>query len=281
MSGDLVLRITGLTKRFGDVRVLDDVYLDIRRGEVVALIGPSGCGKSTLLRCVTWLEQPDDGFIEVDGHPFGRERGAGGIVRRHRGREIDAMRPRIGLVFQQLHLWPHLTALENTVRPQVVVLKRSRGDAERRGRALLTRLGLADLITRHPHELSGGQKQRVAIARTLAMEPALMLFDEPTSALDPELVGEVLSLLRDLAASGMTMLVVTHEIGFAANVADRIAFMDKGRIIEDRPYRALMDDCTDPRVTAFLALASSQRREPAPRALEPDPTSPLQAIAIH
>lgn len=259
MSGDLVLSVTGIAKRFGRTMALDGVYLDIRRGEVVALIGPSGCGKSTLLRCITWLQEPDEGFIDVDGRPFGRERNAQGLVRRHGRREIDAMRPRIGMVFQQLNLWPHLTALENTARPQVVLLKRTREDAERRGLALLARLGLADLAARHPHELSGGQKQRVAIARTLAMDPALMLFDEPTSALDPELVGEVLSLLRDLAATGMTMLVVTHEIGFAAGVADRIAFMDGGRIIEDGPSRDVMERPADPRVRAFLGLVMSHR----------------------
>jgi polar amino acid transport system ATP-binding protein len=234
------------------------VYLDIAKGEVVALIGPSGCGKSTLLRCLTWLEQPDDGFITIEGKPFGREI-AGNVVRRHGRRQIDAMRPRIGMVFQQLNLWPHLSAMENIVRPQVVVLRRSREEAAERARALLASLSLGDKAEQYPHALSGGQRQRVAIARALAMDPALMLFDEPTSALDPELVGEVLALLRQLAGTGMTMLVVTHEIGFAAHVADRIAFMDKGRIIEDGLAEQVMNRPADRRVAAFLDLIGSGR----------------------
>ena len=246
------LRVEGLTKNFRTTTALDSVYLDIKQGEIVALIGRSGCGKSTFLRCLTWLEQPDDGFIEVAGQPFGRER-HGAVVRRQNPRQIDRIRPRIGLVFQQLNLWPHLTALENIVRPQTVVLRRPREEATRRARELLTRLGLGDRAERYPHALSGGQKQRVAIARALAMDPALMLFDEPTSALDPELVGEVLAVL-----------LVTHEIGFAANVADRIAFMDKGRIIEEGPARQLLDNPRDPRLRSFLDLVLSHRDAPPP-----------------
>ena len=253
MSGVPVLSVAGLVKRFRGVTALDGVYLDIAKGEVVALIGPSGCGKSTLLRCLTWLEQPDDGFIAIEGKPFGRER-TGTVVRRHRRRQIDLMRPRIGLVFQQFNLWPHLTALENVIRPQLVVLGRSREEATERARGLMESLDLTDRATLHPHALSGGQRQRVAIARALAMDPALMLFDEPTSALDPELVGDVLALLRRLAADGMTMVVVTHEIAFAAHVADRIAFMDKGRIIEDGPAAKVMTRPSDPRVARFLDL---------------------------
>jgi polar amino acid transport system ATP-binding protein len=254
MSATPVLRISALTKRFHRTIALDQVYLDIAPGEIVALIGPSGCGKSTLLRCLTWLDPPDDGFIEISGRPFGRELTIGGVVRRHGRREIDALRPKIGLVFQQLNLWPHMTALENIVRPQIVVLKRPRVEAEARARELLSRLALSDRADSYPHALSGGQKQRVAIARALAVEPALMLFDEPTSALDPELVGEVLGVLRDLAASGMTMLVVTHEIGFAAEVADRIAFMDHGRIVESGPARELLTSPREPRLRQFLDL---------------------------
>ncbi|MDB5358779.1 MAG: Polar amino acid transport system ATP-binding protein [Rhodospirillales bacterium] len=253
MSATPVLSVAGLVKRFRGVTALDGVYLDVGKGEVVALIGPSGCGKSTLLRCLTWLEQPDDGFITIEGKAFGRER-TGAVVTPQRRRQVDLMRPRIGLVFQQLNLWPHLTAIENVIRPQLVVLRRSRAEATERARALMANLGLSDRSERYPHSLSGGQRQRVAIARALAMDPALMLFDEPTSALDPELVGEVLALLRQLAATGMTMVVVTHEIAFAANVADRIAFMDQGRIIEDGPAAKVMTRPSDPRVARFLDL---------------------------
>lgn len=245
------LKVSGLTKRFRGARALDAVYLDVARGEVVTLIGPSGCGKSTLLRCLTWLDEPDDGFIEVGGRPFGRTL-VGQVVRRQSQREIDALRPKIGLVFQGLNLWPHLTALENVARGPIVVLGRARAATLIRARALLARLGLDSEVERYPHELSGGQRQRVAIARTLAMDPELILFDEPTSALDPELVGEVLGLLREIAATGMTMLVVTHEIGFAAGVADRIAFMDQGRIVETGPARTLLENPVDPRLRAFL-----------------------------
>jgi polar amino acid transport system ATP-binding protein len=245
------LKVSGLTKRFRGATALDSVYLEVARGEVVTLIGPSGCGKSTLLRCLTWLEEPDDGFIEVGGRPFGRTL-VGQVVHRQTRREIDALRPKIGLVFQNLNLWPHLSALENVARGPVVVLGRKRAAVEAQARALLARLGLERQMDKHPHELSGGQRQRVAIARTLAMEPELILFDEPTSALDPELVGEVLGLLREIAATGMTMLVVTHEIGFAGGVADRIAFMDQGRIVETGPARAILDNPTDPRLRAFL-----------------------------
>jgi len=260
MSATPVLRVSALTKRFRGVTALDQVYLDVYAGQIVALIGPSGCGKSTLLRCLTWLEQPDDGFIEVAGKPLGRELMPGGVVRRHSRRQIDALRPRIGIVFQQFHLWPHMTALENVVRAQTVVLGRSRAEATRRGVELLTRLGLADRMDRHPDALSGGQKQRVAIARALAMDPALMLFDEPTSALDPELVGEVLTVLRSLAGIGMTMLVVTHEIGFAASLADRIAFMDHGRILEEGPARDIMAAPKEPRLRSFLDLVRTDHR---------------------
>ncbi len=254
MTPPPILRVSALRKEYRGTRALNELYLDIAEGEIVALMGPSGCGKSTLLRCLTWLEQPDDGFIEVAGRPFGRVLTPGGMVRRLSRREIDALRPKIGLVFQQFNLWPHMTALENVVRPQVVVLGRSRAEATRRAEELLGLLGLADRAGRYPHALSGGQKQRVAIARALAMDPALMLFDEPTSALDPELSGEVLSVLKSLAATGMTMLVVTHEVGFAVNVADRIAFMDAGAIVEEGPARAVVSNPRTPRLRNFLEL---------------------------
>ncbi|MDQ0469412.1 amino acid ABC transporter ATP-binding protein [Labrys wisconsinensis] len=253
-----LLSVSGLRKAFRGTRVLDDIYLDVAKGEVVALLGPSGCGKSTLLRCLTWLEPPDDGLIRIDGRPFGREQ-VGATIRRQSGRAIDAMRPRIGMVFQQFNLWPHLSVLENVVRAQVVVLRRSREAATARARTLLADLGLGALVDRFPYALSGGQKQRAAIARALAMDPALMLFDEPTSALDPERVGEVLALLRDLAATGMTMIVVTHEIGFAAHVADRVAFMDGGRILEDGPAKTVLSTPADPRLAAFLDLVRPGR----------------------
>jgi polar amino acid transport system ATP-binding protein len=247
-----LLRISNLRKSFRQARALDGVYLDIHPGEVLALIGRSGCGKSTLLRCVSWLDEPDEGFIEIEGRPFGRVVSPGGAVRRQSAREVAALRPRLGMVFQQLHLWPHMTALENVVRGQMVVLGRTRRAAEEKAAALLTRLGLGRSLLNHPHALSGGEKQRVAIARALAMDPALMLFDEPTSALDPELVGEVLAVLRELARDGMTMLVVTHEIGFAAGVADRLAFMDQGQIVEEGPTARLLSSPSDSRLAAFL-----------------------------
>ncbi|MBX9751685.1 MAG: amino acid ABC transporter ATP-binding protein [Roseococcus sp.] len=247
-----VLRASNLSKRFRKTSALDGVYLDILPGEVVALIGRSGCGKSTLLRCISWLDEPDEGLVELEGKPFGREVTAGGVVRRHSPRQVAAMRPRLGFVFQALNLWPHMTALENVVRGQVVVLGRGRAAAEAKAVALLERLGLGRLLARHPQELSGGERQRVAIARALAMDPALLLFDEPTSALDPETVGEVLALLRGLAEGGMTMLVVTHEIGFAARVADRVAFMDHGRIIEEGPAAQVLSNPREPRFASFL-----------------------------
>ena len=252
MTGPHVLRAFNLKRRFQRTVALDGVYLDIAAGEVVALIGRSGCGKSTLLRCLSWLDEPEEGRVEIEGLPFGRAVTPGGVLRRQSPREIAALRPRIGFVFQQFHLWPHMTALENVVRGQVVVLKRPRAAAEAKGTALLTRLGLGALLGRYPHELSGGERQRVAIARALAMDPALMLFDEPTSALDPEKVGEVLALLRDLAEGGMTMLVVTHEIGFAARVADRVAFMDQGRIVEEGPAAATLSAPRSPLLRGFL-----------------------------
>ncbi len=255
----LALRATGLIRRFGEVRALDEVYLDIPRGQAVSLVGPSGCGKSTLLRALTWLEPPDEGFVEVGGDFLGRERTLAGLVRRQRRREIDRIRPRIGLVFQSLNLWPHLTALDNVVRPQTVALGRPASEARAKAEGLFADLQLADLALKHPDQLSGGQKQRVAIARALAMDPEMLLFDEPTSALDPELVGDVLRLLKRFAESGMTMLVVTHEIGFALHVADRLLFMDRGRIVADGPPAAVIDRSEDPRVRDFFARVSAFR----------------------
>ncbi|MFM0660788.1 amino acid ABC transporter ATP-binding protein [Paraburkholderia sediminicola] len=258
-AGGIALRLSALQKRYGNTTVLDDFYLDVREGEIVALLGPSGCGKSTLLRCVTWLEPPDDGFIEVGGKPFGRTRVGAGVIENQSRTAIDRMRPSIGLVFQQLNLWPHMTALENVVRAQCVVLGRPRAEAERRGESLLSRLGLGAFAKRPVHSLSGGQRQRVAIARALAMDPAVMLFDEPTSALDPELVGEVLELLKTLASQGTTMLVVTHSVGFAAALANRIAFMEGGRIVEEGAPQSLLASPRTERLRAFLQHAAPER----------------------
>ncbi|KMQ80606.1 ABC-type polar amino acid transport system protein, ATP-binding protein [Candidatus Burkholderia pumila] len=204
------LSLSAIVKRYGNTTVLNDFYLDVREGEIVALLGPSGCGKSTLLRCATWLEPSDDGFIEVGGQVFGRRRVREGMIERQSRKEIDRIRPRIGLVFQQLNLWPHMSALENVVRAQCILLGHGRADAECRGHAVCYR-GSASVRMR--------RVRCMAIARALVMDSAVMLFDEPTSALDPELVGEVLKLLKSLAAQGTTMLVVTHSIGFAAALA--------------------------------------------------------------
>jgi polar amino acid transport system ATP-binding protein len=241
MSDAPVLRVTALSKSFKDIVAVDTIDLTVRKSEVVAIIGPSGCGKTTLLRCMAGLERPDQGLVEIEGVLFGHEK-RGDRIRRQSPRRMDRMRPKVGLVFQQLNLWPHLSALENIVRPQVVVLKRGREEATERACGLLSSLGLLDKSSEFSGTLSGGQRQRVAIARALAMDPALLMFDEPTSALDPELVSEFLKLLRGLASSGMTMIIVTHEMKFAINVADRLVLMSKGRIVEDRPVaRAAAD----------------------------------------
>ena len=246
------LRATNLTRRFGDVLALDSVYFDIPRGQVASLVGPSGCGKSTLLRTLLWLDPPDDGFVEVGGSFLGRELNPQGVVRRQTAREIDRIRPRIGMVYQQLNLWPHLSAMENVVRPQMVVARRTRVEAETEARRLFDRLRILPLADRKPGALSGGQKQRVAIARALAMGPEIMLFDEPTSALDPELVGEVLQLLHEFAQAGMTMMVVTHELGFARDIASRLLFMDRGRIIADGDPRTIIQARDNARVADFF-----------------------------
>lgn len=235
-----VLKVERISKSFGSNCVVNDISFGISGGEVVGLIGPSGCGKTTLLRCVTGLERPEAGLIWIEGKPFGREP-HGAETRIQSRKDMDALRPKLGLVFQQLNLWPHLTAVENLIRPQMVVLGRSRAEAALKATALLSTLGLSKKAMEYPYALSGGQRQRVAIARALAMDPAVMLFDEPTSALDPELVGEVISLLRDLAATGMTMIVVTHEMAFAAKVSDRIIAMNKGGIIFDGRTEEALD----------------------------------------
>jgi len=221
-----------ICKAFGGVEVLRDIDLDVAPGETVCILGPSGSGKSTFLRCLNWLEEPSSGKVLLDGEPIGRLPGRDGRPRPMTARELAAARTRVSMVFQHFALWPHLTALGNVVEAPVHVLGRSRSEALAEGHRLLERVGLADHADAYPHTLSGGQKQRVAISRALAMRPKVLLFDEPTSALDPEMVGEVLTVMRDLARGGQTMIVVTHEMAFARDVADRIVFLDGGRVVE-------------------------------------------------
>ena len=226
-----MLLARGLRKRFGAVPVLNGVDLDVAAGKVVCIIGASGAGKSTLLRCLNRLETPDAGYVLVDGKPVGYRR-VGNRMHETSERELCRARADIGMVFQRFNLFQHMTALQNVAVPQVMVRKTAPSDARNKAMALLERVGLAAKAGRYPRQLSGGEQQRVAIARALAMEPKLMLFDEATSALDPELVGDVLAAMRRLAADGMTMVCVTHEIGFAREVADTVLFMDAGVIHE-------------------------------------------------
>ncbi|HEV8584508.1 MAG TPA: amino acid ABC transporter ATP-binding protein [Methylomirabilota bacterium] len=226
-----MIEVEDLRKHFGAVRALDGVSLSVAAGEVVCLIGPSGSGKSTLLRCVNFLEEPTSGVVRVGGQRVGWH-DRDGTPRRVSGRELARTRAEIGMVFQHFYLWPHMIALENVIEGLVTVKGMAVGEAAAKGRALLTKVGLADKMEAYPEHLSGGQRQRVALARALAMEPRVMLFDEPTSSLDPELVGEVLRVMERVAADGMTMLVATHEMGFARKVAHRVAFLDQGRILE-------------------------------------------------
>jgi polar amino acid transport system ATP-binding protein len=247
-----MVRCTDVRKRFGRLEVLRGVNLEVARGETVVLLGPSGSGKSTLLRCINHLEALDGGRIEVDGELIGY-REVGGKLRELSEPEVARKRSQIGVVFQRFNLFPHLTALGNVVEAPIHVAGVARRDAEERGRELLARVGLADKVDVHPARLSGGQQQRVAIARALAMRPKLMLFDEPTSALDPELVGEVLDVMRSLATElGLTMIVVTHEIGFAREVADRAAFMDAGVIVEEGVPAEMFASPREPRTQEFL-----------------------------
>ncbi len=243
------VEIAKVNKFYGPFHALKDIDLSIAPGKVTCLIGPSGSGKSTLLRCINFLEVYDSGEIRIDGQLIGYKAPGGA---RMGGRDLRNMRRSIGMVFQQFNLWPHMTALENVAEGLRRVRGLSRADAEARAAEALRKVGLGDKMANHPSRLSGGQQQRVAIARAIAMEPKLMLFDEPTSALDPELVGEVLNVMKALAAEGMTMVVVTHEMGFAAHVADRVAFMEKGELVAvDAPARILHQP-EDPRIQGFL-----------------------------
>ncbi len=236
-----------ITKKFGSTTVLDGIDLDVARGEVVVLIGPSGAGKSTLLRCVNGLEQVSSGTIEVGGEQL-----------RYDQKSLNRIRSHIGMVFQQFNLFPHLTVRSNIAMAQREVLGRSRGEADDRARELLERVGLADKAGAYPDMLSGGQQQRVAIARALAMDPTLMLFDEPTSALDPELVGEVLDVMKDLAEGGMTMIVVTHEMRFARRAADRVVLLADGGIAEEGTPAEVLEQPSSERGKAFLHELSKE-----------------------
>ncbi len=240
-ASDVVVDLRQLRKSFGSVEVLKGINLEVRRGELVCLIGPSGSGKSTLLRCINLLEAASSGRVFVDGREL-----------THPDVDIDDARCHIGMVFQQFNLFPHLNVLHNLTIAQERVLRRSPADAERIARECLQRVGLQERATSFPAELSGGQQQRVAIARALAMNPSLMLFDEPTSALDPELVGEVLAVMRDLTEEGMTMLVVTHEMGFAREAAHRVVFMDAGVIVEEGPPAVVIGNPRQERTRTFL-----------------------------
>jgi polar amino acid transport system ATP-binding protein len=246
-----ILRVSGLAKRFGGNAVLRSIDLEVRRSERIAILGASGSGKSTLLRCLNFMELPTAGVIELDGQALGRERGAG--VRIYREGELTGVRQRVGMVFQQFNLFPHMTAIGNVMEGLRTVRRMPAAAARTRAQAELARVGLADKADQYPAHLSGGQKQRVAIARALAMDPELLLFDEPTSALDPELVGEVLGVIRALAEEGRTMLLVTHELGFAYHVATRVIFLADGAIHEQGTPDEVLKNPREERTRAFLA----------------------------
>ncbi|MFO7291580.1 MAG: amino acid ABC transporter ATP-binding protein [Actinomycetes bacterium] len=237
------IQIIGLGKKFGELEVLKGIDMQVNAGEVVCVIGPSGSGKSTLLRCVNRLEEPTSGRILIEG-----------VDMTDPDVDIDRLRTRIGMVFQHFNLFPHLTVLDNLTIAQRKVLKRSKHEAREIAVANLERVGLIDKIDEYPNRLSGGQQQRVAIARALSMKPDMMLFDEPTSALDPELIGEVLDVMRRLAQDGMTMMVVTHEMGFAREVADRVVFMDGGVIVEEGPPKDVLSNPKHERTRRFLSM---------------------------
>ena len=243
-KGEVLIRVENLEKHFkgGQIHALNGVTADIRRGEVVVVIGPSGSGKSTFLRCLNLLERPTGGSVTFDGVDITDPKV-----------NIDIHRQKMGMVFQHFNLFPHMTILENMTLAPVKVLKKSREEAERKALSLLERVGLADRAAAYPGQLSGGQKQRIAIVRALCMEPEVMLFDEPTSALDPEMVGEVLEVMKDLARDGMTMVVVTHEMGFAREVGSRVVFMDGGVIVEENAPAELFASPRSDRLKTFLA----------------------------
>ncbi|MFX1760355.1 amino acid ABC transporter ATP-binding protein [Rhodococcus pyridinivorans] len=249
---DYVVDVRGVHKSFGTLEVLKGIDLQLRKGTVTVILGPSGSGKSTLLRTLNHLEKVDRGTVRIDGELIGYKR-RGNKLHEVRARDILRQRSRIGFVFQNFNLFPHLTALENVVEAPVSAQGRDRTEVEAEARALLDRVGVGDKLHDYPKQLSGGQQQRVAIARALALHPAVILFDEPTSALDPELVGEVLAVIRDLAGDGATLVIVTHEIGFAREVADTVVFMDGGVIVEQGPPHEVLDNPQQERTASFLS----------------------------
>ena len=249
---ETAIAIKGLSKSFGETEVLHKIDLDIAQGEATCVIGPSGSGKSTLLRCLAFLEEANAGTIEVYGKPLGFSQDSSGKRIRLPAASIRAVRSQIGMVFQQFNLWPHMTALGNVSEALKTVRRLPRAEAEARAMAQLTKIGLANRASHYPSELSGGQQQRVAIARALALEPKIMLFDEATASLDPELTGEVLNVMRSLAADGMTMVIVTHEVGFAASIGRKIAFLDKGRLLLAGPPQEVFRKPRHPRIEQFL-----------------------------
>ena len=241
-TGDLLISVKGLEKRFGEVEVLRGIDLDINRGDVICIIGPSGSGKSTFLRCLNLLERPDGGSIVFEGDDLTDKK-----------TDVNLHRQKMGMVFQQFNLFPHMSVLENMTCAPVMLKKCTKEEAEQRALSLLARVGLADRAGSYPNQLSGGQKQRVAIVRALCMEPDVMLFDEPTSALDPEMVGEVLDVMKELAGSGMTMVVVTHEMGFAREVSNRVIFLDDGVIGEEGSPAEIFGQPKSERLQSFLS----------------------------
>ncbi len=236
-----MINITNLYKNFGDLEVLKNISTEIKKGEIISIIGPSGSGKSTFLRCINKLEEPSSGHIYIDGMDL-----------MDKNTDINKVRERVGMVFQHFNLFPNMTVLDNLTLSPIMVKKESKEEAEKYALSLLEKVGLSDKVNSYPTQLSGGQKQRIAIARALAMKPEVILFDEPTSALDPEMIKEVLDVMRDLAKEGMTMLIVTHEMGFARNVGNRILFMDKGEIIEDCSPKEFFENPTNERIKDFL-----------------------------
>jgi polar amino acid transport system ATP-binding protein len=253
LDESLVIQAQSVHKRFGELEILKGVSLNVRRGEVVVLIGASGSGKTTFIRCLNYLEDIQGGSIRVNGKPMGYIERADGKRVRDSERNIARMRRDIGMVFQRFNLFPHMTVLENIIEAPTQVLGVGRREAEEQGRQLLARVRLSDKADHYPSQLSGGQQQRVAIARALAMKPQAMLFDEPTSALDPETVGEVLQVMKELAEEGMTMVVVTHEMGFAREVADRVVVLHQGELIEEGPPAQVFGNPHHPRTREFLS----------------------------
>jgi ABC-type polar amino acid transport system ATPase subunit len=269
VDGKPLLQVSHVSKRFGSNTVLEDVSLTVQAGQVLSVIGPSGSGKSTLLRCIAQLETADEGFVELDGEVLGY------VSYRNQLRQaprhiVRAQQAETGVVFQQFNLFPHLTVLQNITEAPIRVRGIRRTDSEDTAHMFLERVGLADKAKAYPEELSGGQRQRVAIARALAMNPKLLLFDEPTSALDPELVGEVLDVIRGLAHTGTTLMVVTHEIQFSRNVSDHVLFLADGRVVESGPPAELIDNPQHPRTREFLS-----------RIINPNPASVVQREESH